>query len=62
MLSLTKNSTIFKENIQKLDTIRKNLFRKTQCLWITESQNKFCKNFFRSQFLPSNYEQMYQQS
>ena len=29
---------IFKENIQKLDTIRKNLFHKTQCLWVTESQ------------------------
>ena len=29
---------IFKENIQKLDTIRENMFHKTQCLWVTESQ------------------------
>ena len=33
-----KNSLIFRENVQKLDTIRKNLFCKTRCFWVTESQ------------------------
>ena len=36
MLPLTKNSMIFRENIQKLDSICKNLFCKIQCFWVTE--------------------------
>ena len=52
MLLLTKNSTIFKENIQKLDTIRKNLFAKHSAYGLLNRKNEFRKNFFRNQFLP----------
>ena len=32
----TKNATIFKENLQKMDIIHKSLFCKIQCLWGTK--------------------------
>ena len=47
IMDVMKNSTIFKENVQKLDTICKNLFCKT-VFGLMNHKNKFCKNFFLS--------------
>ena len=47
VMDVMKNSTIFKENVQKLDTICKNLFCKT-VFGLMNHKNKFCKNFFLS--------------
>ena len=47
VMNALKNSTIFKENVQKLDTIFKNLF----CITVFElmnHKNKFCKIVFLS--------------
>ena len=33
---LTKNAEISKENVQKVDMIRKDVFRKMRCFWSTE--------------------------
>ena len=47
VMNVMKNSTIFKENVQQLDTICKNLFCKT-VFGLMNHKNKFCKNFFLS--------------
>ena len=47
VLNVMKNSTIFKENVQKLEMIRKNLFCKT-VFGLMNHKNKFCKNLFFS--------------
>ena len=47
VMDVMKNSTIFKENVQKLDTICKNLFCKT-VFGLMNHKNKFCKDFFLS--------------
>ena len=46
IMNVTKNSTIFKENVQKLPKICKNLVWKT--VFGLMYKNKFCKNFFFS--------------
>ena len=33
-----KNYDFQRKHTKKLDTIRENMFHKTQCLWVTESQ------------------------
>ena len=55
MLPLTKNSTIFKENIQKLDTICKNFSAKHSGYRFLNLKKKFRKNFFCTQFLPFSF-------
>ena len=45
VMNVMKNSTIFKENVQKLDTICKNLFWKT-VFGLMNHKKKLCKNFF----------------
>ena len=47
VLNVMKNSTIFKENVLKLDTNCKNLFCKT-VFGLMNHKNKFCKDFFLS--------------
>ena len=47
VMNVMKNSTILKENVQKLDTICKNLFCKTD-FGLMNYKSKFYKNFFPS--------------
>ena len=47
VLNVMKNSTIFKENVLKLDTNCKNSFCKT-VFGLMNHKNKFCKDFFLS--------------
>ena len=47
VMNVMKYSTIVKENVQKLDTICKNLFRKTD-FGLMNHKSKFCKNFVLS--------------
>ena len=47
VMNVMKNSTILKENVQKLDTICKNLFCKTD-FGLMNYKSKFYKNFFLS--------------
>ena len=55
MLLLTKNPTIFRENIQKLN-ITLNLFSARHGGFIVlYCKNKFHKNFFCKQFIPLKY-------
>ena len=45
VMNVMKNSTIFKENVQKLGTICKHLFCKT-VFGLMNHKNKFCKKLF----------------
>ena len=47
VMNVIKNATIFKENVQKLDRICKNLFCKN-VFGLMNHKNKFCENFFLS--------------